>query len=94
MIFRGNYRLIATDDNLAKVLWSRIRSRVPPHVDEDGHVWDAVGLNECFRLSKYCDGDKFQSHVDTYFQRSNDEKSMYTVNIYLNGNGNCRINIM
>ena len=64
---------------------------VPEKVVEDGHEWSAVGLNECFRLSKYCDGDVFQSHVDTCFERNCDEKSMYTVNIYLNGTGACAL---
>jgi hypothetical protein len=83
--YRGNYRLITTDDNLASLLWSRMKALVPQQVDEDGCVWEATGLNECFRLSKYCDGDVFQSHVDTCFERNSDEKSMFTVNIYLNG---------
>jgi hypothetical protein len=88
LICRGNYRLITTDVPLAESLWTRMRAQLPAHVEEGGYTWDAVGLNECFRLAKYTDGDVFGSHVDTCFQRNVNEKSMYTVNIYLNnGNG-------
>jgi len=84
--YRGNYRLITTDNSLAELLWERIKDSVPQSVEEEGEVWEVVGLNECLRLSKYNDGDVFQSHVDACFRRSFVEKSMYTVNIYLNGN--------
>ena len=58
--------------------------------------WEAIGCNECFRLSKYFPGDRFAPHVDTYFRRtrassdssemagSSEERSQFTVNIYLN----------
>lgn len=84
-LYRGNCRLITTDLALAEALWGRMRALVPSHLEEDGCTWDAVGLNECFRLSKYVDGDVFGSHIDTFYQRNSQEKSMYTVNIYLNG---------
>lgn len=55
---------------------------------EEGEVWQLCGCNEVFRLSKYNATDRFQRHVDTYFERSLGggtlEKSMFTVNIYLN----------
>lgn len=85
--YRGNLRLITEDDSLSLELWRRVCPHVPSQVTEDGHVWDAVGLNECFRLSKYSDGDVFGSHVDTCYIRNSIEKSMYTVNIYLNSAG-------
>jgi hypothetical protein len=91
--YRGNYRLITTDINLASVLWSRMQDLVPAEVEENGCTWDAIGLNECFRLSKYCDGDVFSSHVDTFYRRNSEEKSMYTVNIYLNGSGTCNLEL-
>lgn len=77
--------MITTDMSLAEALWSRIHTLVPTEVEEDGFMWEAVGLNECFRLSKYTDGDVFGTHVDTCFIRNSCEKSMYTVNMYLNG---------
>merc|ERR1712232_170217 len=50
----------------------------------DGAEWDVVGLNECWRLAKYHPGDRFQGHCDASFARSDDEMSMFTVNIYMN----------
>merc|ERR1712060_1013550 len=41
--------------------------------------------NECWRLAKYYPGDQFKGHCDAPFVRSNDEWSMLTVNIYMNG---------
>ena len=52
-------------------------------------VWEACGLNECWRLTKYRAGDRFLCHCDEAFVRSStnemDEMSMLTVNIYMNG---------
>ena len=67
--------------------------------DADG-VWEACGLNECWRLAKYRAGDRFLCHCDEAFVRTTDngrtsdgradggatrEMSMLTVNIYMNG---------
>jgi len=86
--YRGNQRLQVIDSGTAKKLWERLKSHVPESFqDPDDHdkKWRAVGLNEHFRLSKYLPGDEFDSHVDANFARSKTERSMYTVNIYLNG---------
>ena len=83
--YRGNLRLIATDAALAAALWGRIAPHIPAtQTDEAGAQWDACGLNECFRLAKYFPGDEFGAHCDAAFKRDG-ERSMYTVNIYLNG---------
>lgn len=85
--YRGNLRLIVKDEHFAELLHERIRNCLPPTVIEDRMVWELVGLNEMFRLSKYVPGDRFGAHVDTFFQRERvtpREKSMYTLNIYLN----------
>lgn len=85
--YRGNLRLIASDQGLAARLYLRILNFVPHVVEEDGHKWNICGLNECWRLAKYHPGDRFGAHVDTFFQKSKTEKTMFTVNIYLNGDG-------
>jgi hypothetical protein len=51
--------------------------------DAEG-VWEACGLNECWRLTKYRAGDRFLCHCDEAFVRSSTEMSMLTVNIYMN----------
>ena len=84
--YRGNLRLITFDKSLAEVVWSRIQSIVPPTVSESGKTFKAVGLNACWRLAKYFPGDQFGAHVDAYFEDDKTgHKSMFTVNIYMNG---------
>ena len=86
--YRGNLRLTTTDTSLASRVWDRIQPFVPPRLSGldgmDGE-WQAVGLNECWRLAKYFPGDKFMSHYDASFARDSFETSVYTVNIYMNG---------
>ena len=84
--YRGNQRLVATDAALAAALWRRLAAHVPAqHTDASGAVWEAVGCNEVLRFARYSPGDEFGAHVDAAFVRSDAERSMYTVNIYLNG---------
>ena len=40
--------------------------------------------SERFRWCKYVEGQKFGMHVDARFVRHAQEKSFYTVNVYLN----------
>jgi len=85
--YRGNLRLIAFDEHLAELMWSRMKDLVPQEVDmpNDDRKWDAYGLNTCFRLSKYHPGDRFQEHCDAAFTKERgQDMSMFTVNIYLN----------
>lgn len=85
---RGNLRLICKDVSLSNALYHRLLPHLPSEVREEGEAWHVSGCNEVFRLSKYNATDRFQRHVDTYFERFVDEntreKSMFTVNIYLN----------
>mmetsp|Transcript_157952 Transcript_157952/g.278858 ORF Transcript_157952/g.278858 Transcript_157952/m.278858 type:complete len:427 (-) Transcript_157952:80-1360(-) len=48
-------------------------------------VWYPVGLNECLRFCKYNPGDFFRKHCDAMFERSEDERSLFTCMFYLNG---------
>jgi len=82
--YRGNLRLQTTDFSLSDAVWQRIRSMVPATVSCSGCEWDAVGLNECWRLAKYFPGDRFMQHCDASFSRNANEQSMFTVNIYMN----------
>ncbi|KAL1525080.1 hypothetical protein AB1Y20_019953 [Prymnesium parvum] len=83
-MYRGNLRLITIDLSLSDAVWHRVSHLVPSSIESAGSTWDAVGLNECWRLAKYLPGDCFQAHCDDYFARNKDEKSFYTANIYLN----------
>ena len=82
--YRGNMRLITVDESLAGAVWQRLRPLLPPTLKLEGDEWAACGLNECWRLAKYVPGDRFGAHCDAWFQRTDDEMSMYTVNVYMN----------
>lgn len=52
--------------------------------DVDG-IWDASGLNNCWRLAKYYPGDQFRCHCDGAFEKvAGAEMSMLSATIYLN----------
>ena len=87
--YRGNLRLKTKDASLADAVWSRLKGVVPKTVMEGGIEYEAVGLNETWRLAKYLPGDDFKEHVDAYYEDDSrgfgqGRKSMYTVNIYMN----------
>jgi prolyl 4-hydroxylase len=85
--YRGNLRLITVDQRLAERLYPRLIQFLPKTVEEDDSTWRISGLNDCWRWAKYHQDDRFGAHVDAFFQKSTDEKTMFTVNIYLNGDG-------
>ena len=67
--YRGNLRLLATDWDLAEAVWQRLEPLVPKELTLDKKKWDAIGLNECWRLAKYYPGDVFKGHCDACFSR-------------------------
>jgi predicted 2-oxoglutarate/Fe(II)-dependent dioxygenase YbiX len=77
---RNNLRVMVDDPDEASRLWARIEAFVPP-------VWDdlrAVGLNERLRYYRYEPGQYFRWHRDGAFVRSERERSLLTVMLYLN----------
>lgn len=78
---RSNDRVIFDNFELALRLWKRLGPVLPP-------VWVArslAGLNERFRFYRYSTNQQFDWHYDGAFERSNGEKSLITVLIYLGG---------
>jgi len=55
-----------------------------PHNFPSGE-WVPHGLNEVFRICRYQPGGHFKPHHDGGFRRSNDEQSIQTFMLYLNG---------
>lgn len=82
--YRGNLRLTARDQSLADAMWRRLEPLLDPSLALGAQTWRAIGLNPCWRLSKYYPGDRFARHIDYSVDKSTEEKSMLTVNIYLN----------
>lgn len=78
--YRSNDRLMAVSKNLHDVLFKRIVNLVPQKINE----WSISGLNPQFRFCRYEAGQLFTKHLDGRFIKSLEEKSFFTVNIYLN----------
>lgn len=77
---RNNRRVIIDDFEIAKNLWQRVQSHIPPVLEGR----QALGLNERFRFYRYDVGQYFAPHYDGAFRRDNGEQSLLTFMIYLN----------
>lgn len=77
---RNNCRAAIEDENLAGVLWGRLKRLVPKQLENS----KAVGLNERLRFYRYEAGQDFSRHRDGYYLRESGERSLLTLMIYLN----------
>jgi len=77
---RNNDRLLLFDHDLADHLWHKIKEFVP----YDLGAYEALGLNEMFRVYKYSPGQRFRMHRDGTYHRNENECSFYSFLIYLN----------
>ena len=77
---RNNERVIFDDVELMALVESRLR----PDLPESIHGWRYVGLNERVRCYRYRPGMRFGPHQDGAFERTEDERSFYTLLVYLN----------
>lgn len=77
---RNNYRILHTDEALAKEYWDRLEQYCPKVIEENY----AVGLNEQFRFYKYELDQRFKRHIDGRYKRNEFEESRITFMIYLN----------
>ena len=76
---RNNDRALVDNPVWANELWRRMQSHFP----SSGHT-TAIGLNERFRFYRYYPGQYFKPHLDGSFVRNKDERSLWTILIYLN----------
>jgi hypothetical protein len=77
---RSNARVIFDDVELAARLLARVRARVP----EELMGMRVTGANERFRGYRYHPGQRFAPHYDGSFIRTETERSLYTLMVYLN----------
>jgi hypothetical protein len=83
LIDRGNakyYRVKSSLPNLAEDLEKKLRDYIPNFVDGKR----VTGLNDYFRFSKYTEGQEFGIHRDGVNQNSKGDRSVMTLNIFLN----------
>lgn len=77
---RNNTRVVFDDAPLAADLFAR----VAPHIPAQLSGMRAVGANERFRCYRYEPGQRFAPHYDGAFVRSERERSLLTLIVYLN----------
>ncbi len=77
---RHNQRAAIEDFELAEALWQRVKRNIPDKLDGKS----AVGLNERLRFYRYTAGQRFAAHTDGFFIRSELERSLLTLILYLN----------
>ena len=80
---RNNGRVIIEDENLANYFFNKLKDQIPHEIDG---IWELKGLNEQIKIYKYEVGQEFKLHRDAPFIRNENERSFYTMLIYLNEN--------
>jgi hypothetical protein len=95
--YRNHTRCIVMGPNISEWLWDRLK----PLIEEitllnddykqiglghklEGH-WKPIGLNPCWRMTKYIPEGHFGPHFDGPFIKDANNRSLKTLNIYLNG---------
>ncbi len=73
-------RSILFDKELAAYLFDKIKPYLPQYFGTER----IVGLNECFRFSKYKPGGKFKRHTDGINVDKDGNRAVMTLNIFLN----------
>ena len=77
---RNNDRIILDDMDLALKLWPKVSS----YFEQPFKGFEAIGLNERFRIYRYTVGQFFDWHQDGEFANSDGSVSKFTLMIYLN----------
>lgn len=77
---RNNTRVMVDDPERAATLYDRVFHALPLELEG----WSCVGLNERLRFYRYTEGQQFRWHFDGSYRRSERERSMLSLLIYLN----------
>mmetsp|Transcript_5874 Transcript_5874/g.6954 ORF Transcript_5874/g.6954 Transcript_5874/m.6954 type:complete len:401 (-) Transcript_5874:218-1420(-) len=81
--YRDCERCILFDEDLASMIWERIKDHVPEFRNHG--TYRKAYLNECFRCLKYGQGHHFALHRDgSYFDAEKGDLSYMTLLLYLN----------
>jgi prolyl 4-hydroxylase len=79
-LVRRTERVILTEPELARALYSKIVAHVPAALVG----MEPIAANDCIRCYRYQVGDFFKPHQDTHFVRSASERSLLSIVVYLN----------
>lgn len=90
---RNNSRLVIIDDQLGRTLWRRLKfsnklhklieNTKPLGFNVQGE-WKMNGINPAMRINKYKKGHFFAPHKDAQYAPNGDERSLFSLIIYLN----------
>ena len=81
----GDYlRATIIDTKLAEKIWLKVKELCPESLTINGNTFTPVYVNDHFRFSRYREGGEFQIHLDGNNYDSNNNRSMFTINIFLN----------
>ncbi len=84
--YRSSDRCIMDSSKVAKAIYDRVEPYIPRQY-KGMHVVESQGVNERLRFLRYDGGGYFKPHFDGVYTRGNGEKSLITIQIYLNGSG-------
>lgn len=91
----GNYRLSNYNEELAEVLWRRIKPILPLYRVMDAHTptdhdnitrWRPVGVSPLFRYIRYAEGGQLVAHYDATYKDSATRRTLMSLVIYLTNN--------
>ena len=82
-LYRDQDRVIFDDPVAAADLFARLRPHLPAAIGE----LTLVGLNERLRCYRYAPGQRFEPHMDHWYQPSPTRITLLTVLIYFNASG-------
>ena len=90
--YRKCERVICKSFDLASIIWNKIIGYftrndiedIRPYGFGNKGIWRPTHINEAIRFTRYRNGDFFKSHRDGGYTKSNLNRSVYTIMIYLN----------
>ena len=79
-LYRNQDRVMFDDPVASKDLFSRIKHNLPQEIEG----FTLKGINERLRCYRYVTGQKFDPHMDHWYQATDSEISLYSVLAYFN----------
>lgn len=83
--FGGHVRAMFHDEQMASLLWERVKHLCPTEYKDEQGTWESFGLNPRFRILKYVKGQYNSKHVDGQVHLDEKTVSFWTFTVYLNG---------